>query len=287
MSTMTITSKMIAELRARTSAGILDCKKALEEANGDMDKASEILRAKGIAKAEKRAGRSASQGLVMIDVTADAGTATMVEVNCETDFVARTESFREFVKGLLTHAAGHAPVGADVTAQVMTQGWQGGATSVEETLKAISAKTGEAMAIKRVAKFTATGGVVGHYLHHNEQVGVLVEVAGATGDAAVALAKDLALHVASSDPIAVRGEDIPTDLLDRERRIAEEQVAAEGKPEAIRAKIVEGKLKKFTAERSLLEQPFVKDEGKLVKELVAGVAGASVVRFARFKVGEA
>ncbi|MDZ4673973.1 MAG: translation elongation factor Ts [Gemmatimonadota bacterium] len=283
---MTITSKMIAELRARTSAGILDCKKALEEAAGDMDKASEILRARGIAKAEKRAGRSASQGLVMIDVTTDAATATMVEVNCETDFVARTESFREFVKGLLAHAAGHAPVGSDVTAGIMSQGWQGGATSVEETLKAISAKTGEAMAIKRVAKFTAAGGVVGHYLHHNEQVGVLVEVAGASGEAAVALARELALHVASSDPIAVRAEDIPTDLLARERRIAEEQVAAEGKPEAIRAKIVDGKLKKFVAERSLLEQPFVKDEGKLVKELVAGVSGASVVRFARFKVGE-
>lgn len=286
MSTMTITTQMISELRARTSAGILDCKKALEEAAGDMDKAAEILRAKGIAKAEKRAGRSASQGLVMIEVSADAATGTMVEVNCETDFVARTESFREFVKGLLTHASGHAPTGADVTTAVMAQGWQGGATSVEETLKGISAKTGEAMAIKRVAKFSVAGGVVGHYLHHNEQVGVLVEVAGATGDAAVALARDLALHVASSDPIAVRGEDIPADLLDRERRIAEEQVAAEGKPEAIRAKIVDGKLKKFTAERSLMDQPFVKDDARQVSQLVAGVPGATVVRFARFKVGE-
>ena len=283
---MTITAKMISELRARTSAGILDCKKALEEAAGDMDKASEILRAKGIAKAEKRAGRSASQGLVMIAVGADAATGTMVEVNCETDFVARTEAFREFVKGLLAHADAHAPVGADVTTAIMAQGWQGGATSVEETLKGISAKTGEAMAIKRVAKFSVAGGVVGHYLHHNEQVGVLVEVTGATGDAAVALAKDIALHVASSDPIAVRAEEIPADLLDRERRIAEEQVAAEGKPEAIRAKIVDGKLKKFTAERSLMDQPFVKDDAKQVSQLVAEVAGASVVRFARFKVGE-
>ncbi len=287
MSTMTITPKMIAELRARTSAGMMDCKKALEEAGGDMDKASEILRAKGIAKAEKRAGRSASQGLVMIEVAADATTGTMVEVNCETDFVARTESFRAFVQGLLAHAVGHAPAGADVTAAIMAQGWQGGATSVEETLKGISAKTGEAMAIKRVAKFTVAGGVVGHYLHHNEQVGVLVELAGATGEAAVTLAKDIALHVASSDPIAVRAEDIPADLIDRERRIAEEQVAAEGKPEAIRGKIVEGKIKKFTAERSLLDQPFVKDDSKSVAQLVAGVAGASVVRFARFKVGEA
>jgi len=286
MSTMTITAKMISELRARTSAGILDCKKALEEAAGDMDKASEILRAKGIAKAEKRAGRSASQGLVMIEVAADAATGTMVEVNCETDFVARTDAFREFVKGLLAHASGHAPAGADVTAAVMAQGWQGGTTSVEETLKGISTKTGEAMAIKRVAKFSVAGGVVGHYLHHNEQVGVLVEVAGATGDAAVTLARDLALHIASSDPIAVRAEEIPTDLLDRERRIAEEQVAAEGKPEAIRAKIVDGKIKKFTAERSLMDQPFVKDDARQVSQLVVEVPGATVVRFARFKVGE-
>lgn len=287
MSTVTISPKMISELRARTSAGMMDCKKALEEAQGDMDKAAEILRARGITKAEKRAGRSASQGLVMIDVAADNATATMVEVNCETDFVARTDSFREFTRGLLAHAAGHAPVGADVTAQVLAQGWQGGAASVEETLKGVSATTGEAMAIRRVAKFAAAGGVVGHYLHHNEQVGVLVEVAGATGEAAVALAREVALHVASADPIAVQASEIPAELVERERRIAEEQVAAEGKPEAIRAKIVEGKVKKFTTERSLLEQPFVKDDTRTVAQLVAAVPGARVVRFARLKVGEA
>jgi len=285
MNTVTISTKMIAELRARTSAGMMDCKKALEEAQGDMDKAAEILRARGITKAEKRAGRSASQGLVMLQVAGDTG--TMVEVNCETDFVARTDSFREFVQGLLAHAVAHAPVGADVAAEVLAQGWQGGATSVEDTLKGVSAKTGEAMAIRRVAKFTTAGGVVGQYLHHNEQVGVLVELSGATGEAATTLAREVALHVASADPIAVRAEEISPELIERERRIAEEQVAAEGKPEAIRGKIVDGKIKKFTAERSLLEQPFVKDDTRTVAQLVAGVAGANVVRFARFKVGEA
>jgi len=287
MSTVTISPKMISELRARTSAGMMDCKKALEEAHGDMDKAAEILRARGITKAEKRAGRSASQGLVMIDLAADGATATLVEVNCETDFVARTESFREFTRGLLAHAAAHAPVGADVTAAVLAQGWQGGTTTVEETLKGVSATTGEAMAIRRVARFSATGGVVGHYLHHNEQVGVLVEVDGATGEAAMALAREVALHVASADPIAVQASEIPAELVERERRIAEEQVAAEGKPEAIRGKIVEGKVKKFTTERSLLEQPFVKDDTRTVAQLVAAVPGARVVRFARVKVGEA
>jgi elongation factor Ts len=222
----------------------------------------------------------------MIDVTPDADSGTMVEVNCETDFVARNDAFRAFTAGVLAHAVAHAPAGPDVTAEVLGQGWQGGADSVDATLKGVAAKTGEAMAIKRVAKFTVQGGVVGHYIHHNEQVGVMVEVAGATGPAALTLARDLALHVASSDPIAVRAEDIPAELLDRERRIAEEQVAAEGKPEPIRAKIVEGKLKKFTAERSLVDQPFVKDDSRSVAQLVAEVPGASVSRFVRFRVGE-
>jgi elongation factor Ts len=287
MSTVTISPKMIAELRARTSAGMMDCKKALEEAAGDMDKAAEILRARGITKADKRAGRTASQGLVLIDAAPDGSRATLVEVNCETDFVARTEAFREFAMGLLAHATAHAPVGADVTAQVLGQGWQGGATSVADTLKGVSAKTGEAMAIKRIARLAAEGGVVGHYLHHNEQVGVLLELGGATGEPALTLSRELALHVASADPVAVRAEDIPAEQVERERRIAEEQVAAEGKPEAIRAKIVEGKLRKFTAERSLVEQPFVKDETRTVAQLVAGVAGARVTRFVRVKVGEA
>ncbi len=200
MTTKTIAAKDVAELRARTGAGMMDCKKVLEEAGGDMDKANELLRARGIAKAEKRAGRSASQGLVVNYMHHNGQVGVLVELNSETDFVARTEDFGQ-------------------------------------------------------------------------------------------LARDIALHIASADPIGVNPEDIPADLLDRERRIAEEQVAAEGKPEAIRAKIVEGKVKKFVAERTLLEQPFVKDEtktiGQLVKE-VSGKLGEAVVvrRFARFRVGE-
>ncbi len=200
MTTKTISAKDVAELRARTGAGMMDCKKALEEAGGDMDKASEMLRARGIAKAEKRAGRSASQGLVVNYMHHNGQVGVLVELNSETDFVARTEDFGQ-------------------------------------------------------------------------------------------LARDIALHIASADPIGVNPEDIPSEMLERERRIAEEQVAAEGKPEAIRAKIVEGKLKKFVAERTLLEQPFVKDDsktiGQLVKE-VSGKLGEAVVvrRFARFKIGE-
>jgi elongation factor Ts len=286
MSGTTISTKDISELRARTGAGIGDCKKALEEAGGDLSKAAEILRAKGIAKAEKRAGRTASQGLIGIELVGAAASAAMIELNSETDFVARNDEFKALLRGLVADAAKHAPLGVAELSEGGYLAQPYGDSTVGETVKFASGKTGEAIALRRVARFAPEGGVVGHYLHHNEQVGVLVELAGATGDAAVALAREVALHVASADPIAVAPSDIPAEVIDRERRIAEEQVAAEGKPENIRAKIVEGKLKKFAQERALLEQPFIKDDSKTVGQLVAAVPGARVIRFARFKVGE-
>ena len=287
MTGMTISTKDISELRARTGAGIGDCKKALEEAGGDMAKAGELLRARGIAKAEKRAGRSASQGLIGIQVLGGTS-AGMIELDCETDFVARTEEYHAVLNGLTTLVAKSAPTGVtEVGADGAFLQTPYAASTVDEVVKATSAKTGEAVQLRRIARFAPANGVVGHYLHHNEQVGTLVEIEGATGEAALALAKDLALHVASADPLAVAAADIDAELLERERRIAEEQVAAEGKPDNIRAKIVEGKLKKFASERALLEQIFIKDESKNVGQLVAAVSGARVVRFARFKVGEA
>jgi elongation factor Ts len=200
MTTKTISPKDVSELRARTGAGMMDCKRALEEAQGDMNKAIELLRAKGIAKAEKRAGRSASQGLVVSYLHHNNQVGVLLELNSETDFVARTEEFGQ-------------------------------------------------------------------------------------------LARDIALHIASADPIGINPEDVPAETIERERRIAEEQVAAEGKPEAIRSKIVEGKIRKFIAERTLLEQPFVKDESKTVGQLVKEVSGrlgeaVVVKRFARFRIGE-
>ncbi len=201
MASVTISPKDVSELRSRTGAGMMDCKRALEEAGGDMDKAVEILRKKGIAKAEKRAGRVASQGLVVSYIHHNQQVGVLLELNSETDFVARNEAFGQ-------------------------------------------------------------------------------------------LARDIALHVASADPIGVNPEDIPADLLERERRIAEEQVAAEGKPENIRAKIVDGKLKKFVAERTLLEQPYVRNDkitvGELIKEASGKLGEAiSVRRFARFQIGAA
>jgi elongation factor Ts len=297
MASTAISTKQVAELRARTGAGMMDCKKALEEASGDMDRAAEILRARGIAKAEKRAGRSAAQGLIAVEARADQSGAAMVELDCETDFVARTENFRALLQGLVAHVAARVPAGVNTQAfndpQFLEAPYQAQPEkTVAQVVKEASGKTGEAVVLRRYAHLVTSGGVVGHYLHHNQQVGVLVELAGATGEGAVALARDIALHIASADPIGVAPEDIPAEVIDRERRIAEEQVAAEGKPENIRAKIVDGKVKKFVAERTLLEQPYVKDDSKTVGQLIKDASGklggaVSVRRFARFKVGEA
>ena len=283
MTPSTVSTRDITDLRARTGAGMMDCKKALEEANGDMSLAGEILRKKGIAKAEKRAGRDASQGVVLIESAADGSAGAMIELNCETDFVARTEGFQKLAVCLVMHAFSESPVGVTVEA-FLSETLDG--KPVAEIVKEVSGRTGEAMTLKHVARLGIAGGVVGAYRHFNGQVGAMVELAGAEGAAAVELARELALHVASADPIAVSSADIPADLLARERRIAEEQVAAEGKPEAIRSKIVEGKVKKFAAERALMEQAFIKDEAVRISDLVAKVPGAKVTRFARFKVGE-
>lgn len=289
MSEPIITAKMVAELRARTGAGMGDCKAALVEAHGDMDKAVEILRKKGMAKADKRADRSASQGLVVIESSTSGHDAAMIELNCETDFVAKNEDFVALARDLARHVLAHGPLGVHPGSAIESQPFR--ASTVGEAVKESSGKTGEAMALKRVAHFRTDQGSVGHYLHHNSQSGALVEMSGIRGEAVTALGRDLALHVTSTDPLGVSEADIPAELLASERRIAEEQVAAEGKPEKIREKIVEGKLKKFVNERTLLGQLFVKDDSKTVADLVAGVAkeagGAlGVVRLARFKVGE-
>lgn len=281
----TITTKDIAELRARTGAGMMDCKKALEEANGDMELAGEILRKKGIAKAEKRAGRTAAQGVILTAHDDNHHDAVMVELTSETDFVARNDAFRQF-GGSLARFLLAMPRDTTLPAFLAHTPADGDAT-VEQLVKETSGKTGEAVGLPRIARFGTDQGTIGIYRHFNDQVAVLVEMAGEPSAELKALADEVALHVASADPIAVSTADIPAELLERERRIAEEQVAAEGKPEAIRGKIVEGKVKKFATERALVEQNFIKDESRTVGQLVATVPGARVVRFARFKIGEA
>ncbi len=289
MSKVAISAKDISELRARTSAGMMDCKAALEEAEGDMDKAVEILRRKGIAKAETRGGRSASQGLVVLASHVAGADVAMIELNCETDFVARTEEFIHLARELAVVAEQQAPVGVHPGSALDAAPFRDKTVAI--VVKEMSGTTGEAMALKRVARFQQPSGTVQSYIHHNGQVGVLVDVEGPAGDQLSALARDIALHIASADPVGVSEADIPADSIARERRIAEEQVAAEGKPENIRAKIVDGKVRKFVATSTLLGQAFVKDEARTVADLVneAGKAlggPVTVKRFARFKVGQ-
>jgi len=288
MASTTISPKDVSELRLRTGAGMMECKRALEEAGGNKERAVEILRTKGIAKAEKRAGRVAAQGLVVIQAADDNSAGAMIELNCETDFVARNEDFQRVARELAQHVAQDAPEGVGAGEQLSGQPLQSKAgRTVGDIVTELSAKSGEAVQFRRWARFRCHNGVVGAYLHHNNQVGVLVEVKDASGPVAHEIAKDVALHVSFADPIAIRPEDVPAELVERERRIAEEQVAKEGKPENIRGKIVEGKIKKFLSARSLLEQPYVRDENKTVGQHLKGAPGATVERFARFKVGEA
>ncbi len=293
--TQTITAKDVAELRGRTGAGMMDCKKALEEANGDMARAAELLRAKGIAKADKRVGRTTSQGLIAGLVGEDGRAGALVELTCETDFVARTDDFGRVAEALLAQVAAGEPMALEAFLAEPAQGSPG--KTVADLVKEVSGKTGESVALRHAVKLApGPSGRVGLYLHHNRQVGVLVELAAATPEVAAHpavedLARELAIHVASANPLAVRGEDIDPAVLDRERRIADEQATAEGKPEAVRAKMVEGKVRKFIAEQALMSQPWVKDDkkaiGTLVEEAAKAAGGAvTVSRFVRRRVGE-
>ena len=291
-----ITAKDVAELRARTGAGMMDCKKALEEAWGEMEKAVDVLRKKGAAKAEKRADRAASEGQIVTWVAPDATAAAMIEINSETDFVGRNDEFvalaRQMVEQVSKDAAVTAVVKVGAEGAYLATPWYadtGG--TVGAVVKAASAKTGENVVLKQVARFQTAGGAVGHYLHFNGKVGVLVELAGISGAAGQALANTIAEHVAAGVPspaIAVDRAGVDADVAARERAIFVEQAIASGKPPAIAEKMTEGRMNKFYGEMVLIEQPWVREDSKTIGALLkeAG-AGASVVRFARFKMGEA
>ncbi len=295
---MAITAKDVADLRARTGAGMMDCKKALEEANGDITKAIELLRMKGIAKAEKRAGRAASEGRIVVKISDHGQVASIIEVNSETDFVARNDEF-----GVLAHAiAEHvfADSALDSAVHNAAEGTALGqayhhdkSMTVEDVVKAASAKTGENVVFRRYARF-ATDGVLGHYVHFNGKVAVVVDVRGGASDAARELAKSVAEHVAAGVPrvpYGVTREEVPADFVERERAIFTEQAKQSGKPDNIIAKMVEGQVGKLYSEAALLEQPWVRDPNMSIKQLVeqkSKEAGAplSIKRFVRYQMGE-
>ena len=272
---MKISASLVKELRERTSAGMMECKKALVEANGDLDAAAEHLRKSGQAKADRKSGRITAQGLVGIATRAARG--AMVEVNCETDFVAKEARFKAFVQAVADCALRHAP--RDVEALLQCALDEDG-TSVEERRRELIGQLGENMTVRRIASCESQAGTLGAYSHLG-RIGVLVDVTG--GDSAVG--KDIAMHIAASRPLAVSEADLPARLLEKEREILRAQVADSGKPAAIQDKIVSGRLRKYVREVTLLGQPFVKDPDQSVEKYLAR-ASASVRSMARFEVGE-
>lgn len=271
----TITAAMVKELRERTGAGMMECKKALVESGGDIEKAIEWMRKQGMAKADKKAGRTAAEGVVVIKVADDAKSAAMVEINSETDFVARSEDFARFANEVAAIALAEAPANIEALLAAKTASGD----DVNTVRSALVAKIGENIQVRRFVR-VETSGLIGAY-RHGERIGVLVELKG--GDAN--LAKDIAMHVAASRPICVSEADVPAELIEKEREIFTAQAVQSGKPENIVAKMVEGRIKKYLSEVTLIGQPFVKDPDVTVGELL-NKAGAEVAGFTRFEVGE-
>jgi elongation factor Ts len=277
-----VSTKDIAQLRKQTGAGMLDVKKALEEADGDFEAAKDWLRTKGLSGASSRAGRAAQQGSV--DVVVDNGTGAVVELTCETDFVAKGEDFRGMVAALTELVV----EGTDDDLESQT--YDGG--TVGDAIKQLGAKVGEHVALGRVARMEATDGIVDGYKHiQNDRgtIGVLVEVGGvdASDPRAREVAHDIALHIASAAPQHVTREDVPADRVEKERGLLEELTRNEGKPEQAIPKIVEGRLNAFFKDNALVEQPFVRDQKTTVGELLASLGpDAAVRRFVRIRVGE-
>ena len=268
---MNITADTVKQLRERTGAGMMECKKALVETQGNLDAAAELMRKSGLAKADKKAARVAAEGTVAVQRSA--GAAAMVEVNCETDFVARGDEFQEFARAAASAALEAAPSGLDG----LLGARHGGAT-LDERRRALVAKIGENIAVRRFVRIAATG-ALGAYIHGG-RIGALVAIQG--GDEA--LARDLAMHVAAVNPTYIDVADVPADVLEKERAILTEQTKGEKKPPEIIAKMVEGRLRKYLAEMTLLGQPFVKDEDVTVEKLLKK-AGAKVLQFVRYEVG--
>ncbi len=275
-----ISAKDVAALRKLTGAGMMDCKNALAENDGDIERAKDWLREKGKAGAAKREGRAADQGA--IDVCLDGNVAALVELNCETDFVAKGDQFKATVAALAQLVA------ANSSDDVVSMSFEG--TTVGEHLTQMSATMGEKIELGRVVRYVSDGGAIDAYKHIQSErgvIGVLVELVGAAGSGAVEIAHDVALHIASAAPRFVTREEVPADEIDRERAVFEAQTKQEGKPEQAWPKIIEGKLNGFYKQVALCEQGFVKDPKQTVAALVA-TAGpdAKVKRFTRIKIGE-
>ena len=270
-----VTAGMVRELRDRTDAPMMECKKALAEAGGDMAKAEEILRIKLGNKASKAASRVTAEGVVGAHIASDGKSGALVEVNCETDFVAKNQDFLAFAGNLAQLAAAHGPADVAALSALALNG-----APVEEVRKGLSGKIGENIVIRRFARVAAKGRLM-TYVHGGAKIGVLVDVVG--GDET--LAKDLAMHVAASKPLALAPSDVPAEYVERERKIAAAKAAESGKPANIVEKMVEGGVQKYLKEVALLGQPFVKNDKQTVEQLLK-TSKASIAGFVLYVVGE-
>ncbi|GAA5495336.1 elongation factor Ts [Rubritalea halochordaticola] len=288
---MAITASAVKELRDKTNAGMMECKKALTETNGDLDAAVKLLREKGIVKAGKRSDRETSEGIIAASVNADSSAGVLVEVNCETDFVAKNENFTNFVEEVTGIIAEGAADSAEAALALTS-----GEGTVEDTLKAKFIELGEVIAVKRVNRFETAGtGSVASYIHMGGKVGVLIEVScekaeTTSADTFQTLLKDITLHVAAANPAGLTRDDIDATVVEEENEINRKQLEAEGKPANIIDKILVGKINKFYSEQCLVEQAFVKDPDTSISKLLEAKGKElgdtlEIKRYARFSVG--
>jgi len=269
-----ITASLVKELRERTGSGMMECKKALVETDGDIEAAAELMRKSGAAKADKKAGRVAADGAIKVSVSADGKSAVMLEINSETDFVAKDDNFQAFAEAVLAAVAQHKPTSVgDLSAIEMSDG-----QTVEEARQALISKVGENIKVRRF-EILESNASIASYLH-GARIGVLID-ASADSD----LARDIAMHIAAVNPQFVDQDSIPAEFVEKEKAILIAQAESSGKPPEIIEKMIQGRLNKFLAEVSLLGQPFVKDPDQTVAKLLSG-AGAVVNGFVRYEVGE-
>jgi elongation factor Ts len=273
---MAITASQVKELRERTGSGMMECKKALTETNGDLDAAIELMRKSGQAKAAKKAGRTAAEGVIVIKQ--DAGKAAMVEINCETDFVAKDDNFKSFADAVGERALASGAENAEALNALPLK--DGESATVNEAREALIAKLGENMSVRRAEALTASSGSLYSYTH-GVRIGVVVELEGGDEE----LGKDLAMHIAASNPMCVSADQVPQEVQDKERDIFKAQALESGKPEEIVDKMIVGRMRKYLAEITLMGQAFVKDPDQTVEKLLKA-KGAKVVQFRRLEVGE-
>lgn len=293
-----ITAKAVAELREKTGAGMMECKKALTEADGNLDEAVTILRKRLGAKVGNREGRAASEGLVMAHVRDDRRVGVLVELNSETDFVARNEAFKELAQSLAAKIAAYGPGTVPTSLDALLADTMNGTATVQDVITEAAGRIGEKLVLGRFERFGAPeGNVVSAYVHNpggsgdaGGKIGVLVEMTGAAEDALATLGREIALHIASARPKYLSEADVSAETMEQEREIARAQAANDpkmaGKPEKAIEAMVTGRVRKVLEETVLLSQPYVREPGKSITALVKETAGASIVRFARFQVGE-